>query len=111
MQFFISEITKRGHNTGSVRYMWKQKHNHSPKYFLLYSSDNGLCPQKEFPYKLVHFKSLFPNTSVCVVQYTVRTGKFCLQVQEKGSLGQFSAVLHITQLFSTVVLPKNHEVL
>jgi hypothetical protein len=50
MQFFISELTKSGHNTGSVHHMWKQKHNHSPKYFLLYSPDNGLCPQKEFPY-------------------------------------------------------------
>jgi len=50
MQFFISDLTKSGHKTGSVHYIWKQNHNHSPKYFLLYSPDNGLRPQKEFPH-------------------------------------------------------------
>jgi hypothetical protein len=87
--------------------MWKQNHNHSPKYFLLYSPDNGYVHKKNFHVPVGTLKSLFSNTSLCVVQYTVRTGKFCFQVQEKGSLGQFSAVLCITQLFSTVFLPKN----
>jgi hypothetical protein len=83
--------------------MWKQNHNHSPKYFLLYSPDNGYVHKKNFHIPVGTPKSLFPNTSLCVVQYTVRTGKFFFPGARKEKLRTiFCSSMHYTTLFYCV---------
>lgn len=111
MQFFLSELTKSGHKQDLFTVCGNRSTVILQNNFCCVHQTMGYVHKKNFHITVGTLKSILPNTSLCVVQHTVRTGKFCFQVQEKGSLRQFSAVLCITQLFSTVVLPKNHEVL